>query len=374
MATARDLLRSLLAAGGALIGLGVLLRRARCPPLKTNEAFFSDLAPSAPQTVRSLHVYPVKSCAGSCVSSLALDRWGAVGDRRFMVYREAPTPRFVTQRQVPRMALMGVRISHEGAETIRLDFEWRGERGGVRRLWGLSPFATPTEYTARVPTTREAAALPQVRVGIWDDTVTTFDLGDEVAAWLSACLSDCVRLCWTGLSFERPVDARYTPAYALRAGGVSPHVSFGDGYPLLLASTGSLRRLNAALLSRGAAPIPMDRFRPNVVVEVDEPFDEDRWKRIRIGSVEFAVVKGCSRCKIPTIDQASAVPTRAQAGARGVAEPTATLAKFRKVKGEVYFGQNLISLSEVGAIREGDAVVVLERGEPVWDEGAVAAA
>jgi hypothetical protein len=340
-------------------------RRARARAAIEREAAATG-ADAEVHTVSSLHVYPVKSCAGSQVASLEIDRWGVVHDRRFMVYRSGSAARFITQRTHPRMALMQAHVREQKGGALELTLIWTAEPG-ARELWGFSPYMPPVEHTVRVVPT-DAEALARVRVGIWDDTVSTLDLGDTVASWLSAHLREPVRLCWTGLDFERPVDARYAPSYALREGGATPQVSMADGYPLLLASTASLQRLNDALVASGADPIPMDRFRPNVVVHTSEPFEEDRWKRVRIGSTEFAVVKGCSRCKMPTIDQATAMPAAPPLGSTGLGEPNVTLSKFRKHDGEVYFGQNLIPIGESGTIADCDHVVVLEKGEPSWDQ------
>lgn len=322
------------------------------------------------RTVESLHVFPVKSCAGSAASSLKLDEWGIVGDRRFMVYRPGATPRFVTQRQLGLMALVQASATEDGKGVLTLTLRSRIAKG-PRELWGLSPFATPQQFVVRVDM-RALTSLMSVSVGIWDDTVDARDLGDAVARWLSVQLRDDVRLCWAGPDFHRPVDARYTPPCALRADGALPQVAFGDGYPLLLASTASLHRLNTAIARGGGLPVGMDRFRPNVVVHAEEPFEEDRWRRVRIGEVEFAVVKGCSRCKITTIDQTTGVATKPADGC-GLGEPHTTLRKFRKRGEDVYFGQNLIPLGTSGTIRRGDECEVLEWGEPTWDSHPVLA-
>ena len=137
----------------------------------------------------------------------------------------------------------------------------------------------------------------------------------------------------------RPVN----PAY----GRPGDHVSFADGYPALLASEASLADLN----SRLAAPVPMNRFRPNLVVDGTEAFAEDGWSRIRIGEVVFRVVKPCDRCVVTTIDQ--------KTGKAGK-EPLRTLSRYRKKDGKVYFAQNLIP-DAPGTLRRGDPVEVLER-------------
>ncbi|KAJ1632342.1 MOSC domain-containing protein [Pavlovales sp. CCMP2436] len=351
-------MRGALTVGLAALGVVILLvRRAR-----RQRAFARQPAAEKTcvlNTVAALHLYPVKSLgAGSRAASATIDAYGLAGDRRFMVYRPGPHPRFVTQRQRAPMAL--IEVSAEcSVDDIVLRFRSRIEPRW-RHLWGLSPFAPPAELVVRVLKSN-AKQMPRIQIGIWDDSVEALDAGEEAARWLSAQLADSVRLCWTGPDFKRPVDAEFTPECALRAEGALPQVSFGDGFPILLASTASLRRLNAAIIARGGQAVPMDRFRPNIIVHLEEPFDEDRWKRVRIGATEFAVVKSCSRCKIPGINQLT-----------GLAEPDVPqiLRNFRLKKEDVYFGQNLIPLGIVGTIKQGDFVEVLERGEPTFNEEA----
>jgi uncharacterized protein YcbX len=134
--------------------------------------------------------------------------------------------------------------------------------------------------------------------------------------------------------------------YAVHKGDL---VSFADGYPFLLANLGSLNDLNDRL----DQPIPMNRFRPNLVVTGAEPFEEDTWKRIAIGDTEFHVVKPCARCVITTVDQSL--------GESSGPEPLLALSKFRKRNGKVMFGQNLIAERAGGNVRVGDTVTVLER-------------
>ncbi|MFN8581039.1 MAG: MOSC domain-containing protein [Gemmatimonadaceae bacterium] len=138
----------------------------------------------------------------------------------------------------------------------------------------------------------------------------------------------------------RPMRAEY--AGAIRE---ARHVSLSDGAPLLLIGQASLDGLNERL----ADPVPMNRFRPNVVVTGAAPFAEDTWQRIRIGDVTCEVAKPCARCATTTVDQAT--------GVRGV-EPLRTLATFRKREGGVMFGQNLAHHAP-GALHVGDVVTVL---------------
>ncbi|MDM7922558.1 MAG: MOSC domain-containing protein, partial [Pyrinomonadaceae bacterium] len=125
-------------------------------------------------------------------------------------------------------------------------------------------------------------------------------------------------------------------------------VSFADGYPFLLIGEGSLEDLNGRL----AAPVPMNRFRPNLVVKGSEPYAEDTWSRIRIGETVFHLVKPCGRCVMTTVDQSN--------GHKDGKEPLRTLATYRTVNGSVLFGQNLIAETPGGKIRVGDEVEILE--------------
>jgi uncharacterized protein YcbX len=122
---------------------------------------------------------------------------------------------------------------------------------------------------------------------------------------------------------------------------------FADGFPFLLISEASLADLNRRI----GRTLPMQRFRPNLVVRGCAPYAEDHWRRIRIGGVGFRLVKPCSRCIIPSIDPAT--------GERDGSEPLATLSRYRQTGNKVYFGQNLIH-DGPGRLAVGDRVVVLE--------------
>ncbi len=252
-------------------------------------------------------IYPVKSCAGISLPSVKIDRFGPEGDRRWMVVKEA-TGSFLTQREVSRMAQVGVALGPEG---IHLDCDG-------------SALAVPLPGV-------DAAAR---RVRVWDDQVAALDAGDDAAAWLSGHLATKCRLVFMPQDTVRYVDG----AYACEG----ETVGFADGFPLLLISQASLDELN----SRLPAPVPMNRFRPNLVISDCEPFDEDNWRRIRIGEMEFDVAKACSRCVIPSIIQAT-----------GQRDPhiNRTLASFRRINGQIYFGQNLL-YQQTGRLRTGDSV------------------
>lgn len=178
----------------------------------------------------------------------------------------------------------------------------------------------------------------RVEARIWNDTVSVLDSGPEAASWLEGRLGRPCRLVYQDADGRRPVDSRYrtTPG---------DEVSLADGYPILLTNRASLDELNGRLRS----PVPMNRFRPNLVIEGAEAFAEDTWRSVQIGEVELALVKPCARCAVTTIDQES--------GTRG-SEPLRTLADYRSVRGKVLFGQNAIPLTW-GDVRVGDPVRVL---------------
>jgi uncharacterized protein YcbX len=258
-----------------------------------------------------IHIYPVKSCAGIDLEAVRLDRFGAAGDRRWMAVDA--TGRFISQRTLPRMALVQVSQLPGGGLLLAL-----GE--------SQCPVAVP------------GAGAPLVEVSVWDDAVSAVDAGDGAAAWLSAALERDCRLVYMPDEGVRPVD----PQYARRG----ESVAFADGFPLLLISEASLAALNERL----PRAVPMNRFRPNLVVSGCEPFAEDRWRRIRIGSMALEVVKPCSRCAIPAIDQASAERDPAI---------NRVLAGFRRVEGQILFGQNLLHEGP-GELRLGDPVALLD--------------
>ncbi|MFN0145392.1 MAG: MOSC domain-containing protein [Dehalococcoidia bacterium] len=262
--------------------------------------------------VTALNVYPVKSCAGLAVSEGVVDRRGFEGDREYMVVD--PNGLFVTQREVPRLALVALEFVNSG-----LSFR--------------APGINPLPLSATDDGSRR-------RVVVWRSQCEAVDQGDVAAEWLSGFLGVPVRLVRMADDFSRKVDSDY----ALRP---EDETGFSDGYPFLLLGEASLADLN----SRLSVPVDMRRFRPNIVVSGAPPYAEDGWRRIRIGEVEFGVVKPCARCVITTTDQDTAERGR---------EPLATLATYRNVPGRgVLFGQNLIHMGR-GQMRVGDAVEVLE--------------
>lgn len=265
-------------------------------------------------TLSSLHRYPVKSCRGQSAAGLQTDRYGLEGDRRWMLV--TPEGDFLSQRQIPRMALIEPTLATDG-------------------LWLAAPGVDPLRVTGHT------LSLPASRAQVWKDTVAAADAGEEAAAWLSTLLEVTCRLVGMHARYHRSVDPE-------RVGG-DHQVSFADGFSFLLISEASLVDLN----SRLDTSLPMNRFRPNLVVSGCEAFAEDRWKRIRIGDTEFTVAKPCARCAITTTDQST--------GRRAGKEPLRTLARYRRLEGgsQVFFGQNLVHLNYPGTLKVGQVVEVV---------------
>ncbi|MEP1471187.1 MAG: MOSC domain-containing protein [Halieaceae bacterium] len=261
-------------------------------------------------SVSELTVYPVKSGAGIGLQEATLDPFGLRGDRRWLVV--SPQGHFLTQRDEPRMALLTATPVSAGL-SLALD-----------------------EDTLSVSAPDEGAS--ERRVQVWSDQVWARDAGDAVAAWLTSALGRECRLVYMPDDAVRRVDGLYASE--------GETVSFADGFPLLLISQASLADLN----SRLPAPVPMNRFRPNIVVDGCEAFAEDGWRRLRIGAIELTVAKPCSRCVMPSIDQAT--------GERD-SVINRVLASYRRRDGQVYFGQNLL-YQHTGPIAVGDAVEVLD--------------
>lgn len=262
--------------------------------------------------VSALYVYPIKSCRGIAVASAQVEARGLAGDRRYMLVDARG--RFLTQREHPRMALIGVSFTAAG---LRVEAP------------GMAPLDLP----------RELESGSDCDVRIWRDTVSARLADEEVNLWFSEFLGFACGLVNMGAQHHRPV---MNPAAEF-----DDEVSFADGGPLLLISTGSLAALNARL----ARPVTMTHFRPNVVVDDERGFAEDSWQRIAVGEAELAVGWPCSRCVLTTIDPATG--ERDPGG-----EPLATLKTFRRDGPRVMFGQNLIP-RRCAEIHVGDPVAVL---------------
>ncbi len=263
-----------------------------------------------------INVFPVKSLQGYSPDSARVEPRGFEHDRRWLLVDE--DGKFMTQREFPRMATIAVRIGRDS-----IDFS-AGDST-------LSADADPTAET--------------IEVGIWNDRCLATVYGAEVNDWFSKVLDFGCKLVKMPETTRRKVD----PDYARHA---DDHVSFADAFPYLLIGEASLEELNKRLTEH----VPMNRFRPNLVVTGSAAFDEDNWAVIRIGDVEFDVVKPCARCVLTTVDQ--------ELGVKNGVEPLRTLAGFRTFERDgakkVLFGQNLLA-RKLGTLRSGDRVEVLAR-------------
>lgn len=266
-----------------------------------------------PAAVSELYVYPIKSCRGVKLSSAAVEERGFQWDRHWMLVDEQGT--FLSQRVLPGMARLEVRIAQRH---LSVDGP------------GMDSLEVPLE-----PEPRSA-----VRTTIWNDAVRAEPYGEDINRWFSECLGVSCRLVKFPQQHLRRVDRRYAKG--------SEHVAFTDGYPFLLLSEASLGDLN----SRLRRPIPVNRFRPNIVVTGCEAFAEDSWREFRIASVTFTAVKPCARCRVITVDQTTGVIDE---------EPLHALSLFRSRGSKVVFGQNLLHAGS-GRLAVGDAVHILTQG------------
>jgi uncharacterized protein len=267
-------------------------------------------------SVASLHLYPVKSLGGFAVNEAHITDRGFAHDRRWMLVD--PQGSFLSQRELPAMACLHCSPREDGFRVTDIrdghywDLPWRLDSGEA--------------ISARV----------------WDDPVELLRAPTALADRFSEKLGAALSLAFMPDASQRPVDARY-------AKGIT---SLSDGFPYLIISQASVDDLNARGRSWAHehmgtwAEIPMDRFRPNIVIAGGEVYQEDGWKEITIGDVRFALVKPCARCVITTTDQ--------RTGGRGK-EPLRTLASYRSVGSHVLFGMNAMAVSK-GVMRLGDHV------------------
>ncbi|MBI3579506.1 MAG: MOSC domain-containing protein [Ignavibacteriales bacterium] len=256
-------------------------------------------------------IYPIKSAKGISLSSAMLEERGLQYDRRWMLVDRNGL--FLTQRKFPRMALMDVQVKLDSL---------------LVNAPGMSELTIPFEVERSKP----------VAVTVWDDTVQAFTISSEINEWLSRFLEFPCALVYMRKESTRFVES----TYATR----NDQVSFADSFSLHLLSEESLHDLN----SRLETPVPMNRFRANLVIRGCKPYEEDTWRVIEIGSLKFHIVKACPRCTIPTVDQTNAMQGK---------EPIRTLRQYRTVNGQVLFGQNLIHKSN-GILNAGDEVKVIE--------------
>lgn len=261
-------------------------------------------------TVSKLIIYPIKSMRGIELDSVQVENMGFANDRRWMLVDLQS--QFLSQRKYPEMALLKIQL---GRDLMKVTF-------------------TKNKNSMDIPIETDSANAFQVK--IWNDSVNAHSVGAKYDKWFSRCLgTDCrlVKIDKVG----RPVDAEFNPINSI--------TGFSDGFPFLILGEESLNLLNSKL----SAPVPVNRFRPNIVFSGGSPHDEDGWKQFRIGGVLFYGVKLCSRCVVTTIDQNSAE--------KGF-EPLNTLKLYRNFNNKIMFGQNLIHEGN-GIITVGDEINII---------------
>jgi uncharacterized protein YcbX len=269
-------------------------------------------------TITSLTLYPIKSCAGIALQAATVTAAGLshqhAHDREWMVVDSGG--QFLSQRSHPAMALI-VPALQAGAMTVQAP--------------GMPPLPVPTAPLDRA----QAASLA---VTVWDDNLSAHDCGDDAAGWFSRVLGQPCRL----VRFDPAARRLASKKWTLDADAPT---RFADGYPMLLISQGSLDDLNRKLQAQGRTPLPMNRFRPNIVIDGVDAFEEDFLETLQAGPVCLQPVKPCTRCPMPAIDQAS--------GEIGP-DPMDILLTYRanpRVDGAVTFGVNMI-------VREGNGAVL----------------
>jgi MOSC domain-containing protein len=262
------------------------------------------MSPSMAATLSALNIYPVKSCRGIALQSARVAATGLADDRHWMLVR--PNGRFVTQRELPRLALVGTAVTPD-----------------------LLQLSAPGSSPLSVPRDAPGASLAIV---VWKFSGGGIDCGDAAADWISQYLETPLRLVRFDVQQPRVCNPDWTQ-------GTRAVTEFSDGYPVLVISRASLAELNARLPKE----LPMARFRPNVVIDDVAAYDEDRIHELATDEVTLRIVKPCTRCSITTTDQ--------ERGTLDGVEPLATLKKYRfdRELGGVCFGQNAIVVRGAGA-------------------------
>jgi uncharacterized protein YcbX len=254
--------------------------------------------------IAALYHYPVKSARGIELERALLTSAGFADDRRWMAVSSAG--RFLTQRELPRLALIQPRLS-------------------------------PTELLLSAPGMPQIAiqlpgALERRCVTIWNDSCDAFDEGDDIAHWLQGLLRRDCRLVRFDPAHRRLSSRAFT-------GEIEAENRFTDAFPVMLIGNASLADLNARL----PQALPMNRFRPNIALEGAQPYDEDRMDELRTAGICLKLVKPCTRCCITATDQDS--------GQLEGDQPLQALHSYRydsALRG-VCFGQNAVIVEGAGA-------------------------
>jgi uncharacterized protein YcbX len=272
--------------------------------------------------ISELYIYPVKSLGGIKISKAELTDRGFKYDRRWMLVDS--NNRFLTQREHPLMALLQTEITSAGLKVYRKH--------------------NPSDFIL-IPFTYSSAN--RITVNVWDDFCEAIPLNVQFSAWFTDAIQLPCRLVYMPDDSLRKVDARY----AIRQDDVT---SFSDAYPVLVISEESLTDLN----NRMDDALPMNRFRPNIVIRDCAPFEEDTLRHFKINEIDFYGVKLCARCVLTTINQDTAERKK---------EPLKTMYTYRARNNNVYFGQNVLYHGN-GTVSVGDEITVIEKSAaPVFD-------
>jgi uncharacterized protein YcbX len=267
-------------------------------------------------TLSQIFIYPIKSLGGIALDKALVQQRGLQYDRRWMLVDAQG--HFLSQRTFAEMALLQVQLLPAGLQVTH------------RSRPELAPLLVPYE----------TASQNNLQVMVWEDSCEALEVSAVANAWFSQALGLPCRLVFMPDNSRRQVDLQYA-----RAGDIT---SFADAFPLLLIGAASLADLNARL----SQPLPINRFRPNLVFSGGSPFEEDAWSHFRIGDHLFQGVKPCARCVVPTIDQ--------QTARKGM-EPTRTLATYRQQGHKILFGQNVLALTPGHTLAVGDTITVESR-------------
>ncbi|HPH93110.1 MAG TPA: MOSC domain-containing protein [Ferruginibacter sp.] len=270
-------------------------------------------------TVSQLYIYPIKSLGGISVSEVNSTDRGFEYDRRWMLIDEHNN--FLTQREFPAMALLQPALTSDGLRVV-------GTKQDSDFI--LIPFTPATN--------------DRIATNIWGVPCTPLHVSDEADKWFSEQLQTQCRLVYMDDDTQVLISESYNINNSL--------TSFSDGFPILMISEASLDDLN----SRASEVLPMNRFRPNLVINGAGAFEEDRMKEFMINGVVYYGAKPSARCMITTIDQSS--------GAKGK-EPLMTLSKYRSLNNKIYFGENVIA-SSTGIIHVGDELTILKTKETIF--------
>lgn len=268
----------------------------------------------AAYTLTDIYVYPIKSLGGIRLNEALIEKRGLQYDRRWMLTDE--NGQFLTQRKYAQMSLLQVEISENGLQVSH-------KKQQIQPLF--IPFEPSDEKTKLV--------------NIWEDISFAFEENADTNKWFSEALGITCKLVFMPDNAMRQVDQQYARPKDL--------VSFADAYPFLIIGEESLKDLNLRLTD----PIPMDRFRPNLVFSGGAAFDEDTWTEFTIDGATFFPVKPCARCVVTTIDQQTAKKSD---------EPLKTLATYRTQNNKIMFGQNLIHNGAGRMLKVGQTLEIID--------------